>query len=287
MALSVDQTKEIIRGAKNADSVISNIKFSNEGGSQTGTANAWAYLHALASNLLSQLFDKHLTDTTEVLKNNIAATPIWIKNKILAFQNGDSVEMNEETGIVEYPFIDATKQIVTQCSVTNANYGEVNIKVAKGGTDPVALDSGELTAVQSYYANLNPAGIRYNIISLDADRLLIRGVVYYDGQYQDSIQTDVETAVNAYLAALPFDGAMVIKDLEQAINAVAGVEDIVIQELSARDSTTDFDDRTRLIDEYKLTSVGNRKWDSVSGYMKTENQSGHTIGITLTYAING
>jgi len=287
MALTVDQTKEIIRGAKNADSVISSIKFANEGGSQTGTANAWAYLHALASNLLSQLFDKHLTDTTEVLKNNIAATPIWIKNKILAFQNGDSVEMDEETGIVEYPVIDVTKQIVTQCSVTNANYGEVNIKVAKGGTSPVALESGELTAVQSYYANLNPAGIRYNIISLDADRLLIRGVVYYDGQYQDSIQTDVETAVDAYLSSLPFDGAMVIKDLEQAINAVAGVEDIVIQELSARDSTTDFDDRTKLIDDYKLTSVGNRKWDSVSGYMITEDESGNTISTTLTYAING
>ena len=287
MSLSIEQSTEIIRATKNADPVISDIKFANEGGSQVGTANAWAYLHALGSNLLSQLFDKHLTDTTEVLKNNIAATPIWIKNKILAFQYGDSVEMNEETGVVEYPVIDTDKQIITQCSVTNASYGEVNIKVAKGGTSPVALASGELTAVQSYYANLNPAGIRYNIISLDADRLMIKGVVYYDGQYQDSIQTDVESAVDAYLASLPFDGAMVIKDLEQAINAVNGVEDMVIQELSARDSTTDFADRTKLIDSYQLTSVGNRKWDSVSGYMITEDESGETIGITLTYAING
>jgi len=287
MALTVDQTKEIIRGAKNADPVISSIKFSNEGGSQTGTANAWAYLHALASNLLSQLFDKHLADTSDTLKNNIAATPIWIKNKILAFQNGDSVVMNEDTGVVEYEVIDTDKQIITQCSVTNANYGEVNIKVAKGGTSPTSLTSGELTAVQSYYSNLNPAGIRYNIISLDADRLLIRGVVYYNGQYQDSIQTDVESAVNAYLASLPFDGAMIIKDLEQAINVVNGVEDIVIQELSARDSTTLFADRTKLIDDYKLTSVGNRKWDSVSGYMITEDESGQTISTTLTYTVNG
>lgn len=287
MALSVEQTKEIIRGAKNQDPIISDIKFAEEGGSQVGIANSWAYLHALASNLLSQLFDKHLSDTTEVLKNNIAATPIWIKNKILAFQYGDSVEMNEETGIVEYPVIDISKQIITQCSVTNANYGEVNIKVAKGGINPVSLSSGEMTAVQSYYANLNPAGIRYNIISLDADRLLIRGVVYYNGQYQDSIKTDVESAVNTYLSSLPFDGAMVIKDLEQAINSVAGVEDIVIEELSARDSTTDFADRTKLIDNYKLTSVGNRKWDSVSGYMITEDESGQTISTTLTYAING
>lgn len=287
MALSIEQTKEIIRGAKNLDPVISDIKFANEGGSQTGTANAWAYLHALASNLLSQLFDKFQSDVTDILKNNIAATPIWVKNKILAFQFGDSVEMNETTGVVEYPVVDVTKKIITQCSVTNASYGEVNIKVAKGGIMPIALSSGELTAVQSYYANLNPAGIRYNIISLNADKLLVRGVVYYDGQFQDSIKTDVETAINAYLASLPFDGAMVIKDLEQAINAVNGVEDIVIQELSARDSTTDFADRTRLIDDYKLTNVGNRKWDSVSGYMITEDHSGDTIGITLTYSVNG
>lgn len=287
MALSIEQTKEIIRGAKNLDPVISDIKFANEGGNQTGTANAWAYLHALASNLLSQLFDKFQSDVTDILKNNIAATPIWVKNKILAFQFGDSVEMNETTGVVEYPVVDVTKKIITQCSVTNASYGEVNIKVAKGGIMPIALSSGELTAVQSYYANLNPAGIRYNIISLNADKLLVRGVVYYDGQFQDSIKTDVETAINAYLASLPFDGAMVIKDLEQAINAVNGVEDIVIQELSARDSTTDFADRTRLIDDYKLTNVGNRKWDSVSGYMITEDHSGDTIGITLTYSVNG
>lgn len=287
MALSIEQTKEIIRGAKNLDPVISDIKFANEGGSQTGTANAWAYLHALASNLLSQLFDKFQSDVTDILKNNIAATPIWVKNKILAFQFGDSVEMNETTGVVEYPVVDVTKKIITQCSVTNASYGEVNIKVAKGGIMPIALSSGELTAVQSYYANLNPAGIRYNIISLNADKLLVRGVVYYDGQFQDSIKTDVETDINAYLASLPFDGAMVIKDLEQAINAVNGVEDIVIQELSARDSTTDFADRTRLIDDYKLTNVGNRKWDSVSGYMITEDHSGDTIGITLTYSVNG
>jgi hypothetical protein len=163
----------------------------------------------------------------------------------------------------------------------------VNIKVAKGGISPVALSNGELTAAQSYYSNLNPAGIRYNIISLDADRLLIRGTIYYNGQYQDSIQTDVEAAVNAYLAALPFDGAMVIKDLEIAINNLAGVEDIVIQELSARDETTDFADRTKLIDDYKLTNVGNRKWDSVSGYMITEDESGETISDTLEYLING
>jgi hypothetical protein len=287
MGLSIDQTKEIIRAAKNADPVISDIKFANEGGSQVGTANAWAYLHALASNLLSQLFDKHLTDTIEVLRNNIAATPIWIKNKMLAFQYGDQVVMNEDTGVVEYEVIDTDKQIITQCSVKNANYGEVNIKVAKGGISPVALSNGELTAAQSYYSNLNPAGIRYNIISLDADRLLIRGTIYYNGQYQDSIQTDVEAAVNAYLAALPFDGAMVIKDLEIAINNLAGVEDIVIQELSARDETTDFADRTKLIDDYKLTNVGNRKWDSVSGYMITEDESGETISDTLEYLING
>lgn len=287
MALSIEQTKEIIRAAKNADPVISDIKFANEGGSQTGTANAWAYLHALASNLLSQLFDKHLTDTTEVLRNNIAATPIWIKNKMLAFQYGDQVVMNETTGIVEYEVVDTDKQIITQCSVKNANYGEVTIKVAKGGDTPEALTSGELTAVQSYYFNLNPAGIRYSVVSLDADRLMIEGTIYYNGQYQDSIQTDVEAAIASYLASLPFDGSMVIKDLETAINNVDGVEDIVISELSARDSTTIFVDRTKLIDDYKLTNVGNRKWDSVAGYMIPEDETGHTLADTLDYTING
>ena len=54
--IKIEETKEIFRKVKNEKPEISKIQFANEGGSQTGMANMFAYLHGLASNLLSQLF---------------------------------------------------------------------------------------------------------------------------------------------------------------------------------------------------------------------------------------
>lgn len=288
MALTVDQTKEIIRGAKNADSVIASIKFANEGGSQTGTANAWAYLHALASNLLSQLFDKFQSDVTTLVASNVAANPLWIKNKVLAFQTGYQAAIDEETFITSYVAIDETAKIVTQCSVKTAVNGTVNIKVAKGGSAPEKLTTPELEELESYYELINPSGILVNFISKDADRLFIEATIFYNGQYISIIEDNVKDAIAAFIAALPFDGNMVISDLEATIRAVEGVNDSVFKNVYARAFETDFlTAATKLMDDYKLLAIGSRKWETVAGYMVAEDTSGYTLTDKLTFTIDG
>jgi len=252
MALSIDQTKEIIRGAKNEDSVISDIQFANEGGSQTGLANAFAYLHALASNLLSQLFDKFQSDITTELALNVAAVPLWIKKKVMLFQTGYQAKIDEDTFIVGYDEINEDARIVTQASVKTAVNGQVNIKVAKGGDNPEALTAPELTELSAYYELFNPAGITFQFISRDADRLYVKAQIYYNGQYDSVIEATVTLAIESFLASLPFDGNMIVSDLERAIRLVEGVTDVVLENVYARAEETLFASATKLIDASSL-----------------------------------
>jgi hypothetical protein len=287
MALTVDQTKEIIRGAKNADPVISDIKFANEGGSQVGTANAWAYLHALASNLLSQLFDKFQSDVTTIVQNNVAGNPFWVKSKILEFQTGHQAEIDGTTFITSYPTVDLDAKIITQCSVKTALNGQVNIKVAKGGASPEKLTTIELDELKSYYELINPSGILFEVISNAPDRLFVEATIYYNGQYVSVISDTTIAAINAYLSSLPFDGNMVLSDLEATIRAVEGVTDVVFENVYARSSVTVFASATKMIENYKLTTLSNRKWETVAGYMISEDTSGSTLADSLTFTIDG
>ena len=287
MALSIEQTKEIIRGSKNLDPAISDIKFANEGGSQTGIANAFAYLHALASNLLSQLFDKFQSDITTQLALNVAAVPLWIKKKVFEFQAGYQATINTSTFIVSYAKIDLVTRIVTQCSVKTAINGQVNIKVAKGGSTPLALTTSELNELKSYYDLINPAGIVVQFISKNADRLFVKAGIYYNGQYDSVIQANVKLAITSYLASLPFDGSMLISDLETALRLVEGVKDVVFEKIYARAVETLYSSSTKMIEAYKLTSISNRKWETVSGYMIPEDTSGFTLTDSLSFSIDG
>lgn len=282
MALSIEECKEIIRVEKNAHTETSGIKFLEENGSAVGTANLWADLHALASNLLSQLFDKFQVETTTAVYNNFAAVPAWIRSKILAFQTGDFAQIDLETYKVAYPTIDTTKQIITSCSVKTSTNNTVNIKVAKSSGK---ISDDEKTELTAYYDLLNPAGIKFNILSYDADLLYVNANVFYNGQYESVIKENVKAGITAFLKALPFDGALLVTDLEQAIRDVEGVKDVVFINLYARPSSTAFVSATKLINNYTLVPA-QRKYESIAGYMIPENETGYTLDDSLTFTVD-
>lgn len=284
MALEVSQIKEIIRAEKNLNPEISPILFADEGGSQAGNGNLWAYLHALASNIMSQLMDLFTAEVNTTVLTNVPATPQWIKSKILKFQSGDYLVFDSTTFVASYPTVNASKQIVTQCSVTTGLNNKVNIKVAKGGSTPQKLTDPEIEALAAYYDILNPAGISFTILSKDADRLRVEAEVFYDGQYSAVIEDNTKAAINAFLAAIPFDGTMLVSSLEAAIKAVQGVNDVMITNLWARAEETPFASTTKLIED---STMNERKWDTVAGYMIAEDETGNTLDNTLTFTIDG
>jgi hypothetical protein len=153
------------------------------------------------------------------------------------------------------------------------------VKVAKS-EPPAALSSLELDALTSYINVIGVAGISYNVISNAADRLYVAAQVYYRGLFSSVIKTNVIAAINAYLASIPFNGQVKVSELETAILSVDGVEDVILQDVRARDNATAYPGGTPLVIGNTLAS---RLWPTLAGYAISEDTAGGTLADSLIF----
>jgi hypothetical protein len=247
--------------------------------------NLLTFIVAVAINVLEQLIDIFTASVESVAASAAPATEAWLQKNILAFQfsltNPQIIQFT--AGLAPYyPTVDTTLQIISRCSVTTTNANQVLIKVATGNP-PSALSALQLSALQAYVAPPNGigiAGVTYLVTSGNPDQLYIQATIYYQGQYSAIIQANVITAITNYLAAIPFDGVVRLSDLVISVKAVAGVDDIVFQNVSARANGTAFGSGTSLVLNGQEIS---RLWNTVAGYIIGEDTIGQDLTNTLTF----
>jgi len=275
MARSIATIKEAIRVKKNTYAEIATILFAEEGGSRVGLFNLEADTIATNINLFEQLLDDYQEAIDLIIDNGVPGTDAWVYSKVLEFQydatTAQYIQLSAEL-IPVYETVDTTLRIITRAAVVTLGNGRVTIKVAKS-EPPVPLSSPELTALTDYLEVIMPAGPKVTVLSEDSDKLYVDADIYYDGQFVDSIQTDVEAAINNYLADLGFNGIFMNSALQDAIQNVQGVKDVVINEVKARKDTTVFASAT----------VVSRMWQTSAGYIVEETTSGQTFADTITY----
>ncbi len=284
MARSIATIKEQIRQEKNNHPSISGFLFFEEGGSRTGIANLWAYITAVVMAIQEQLLDLKITDIESKIAKAGAGTLPWLRDRILEFQTGYNVTYSN--GVVSYATIDTDKQILTRCSLKQAGNRIVTAKVAKSDP-PEALSSTEKSELEYYIKQIGFAGTDILVVSETSDKMYLECNVYYDGQFASSIQGDVEDALNTFLENLSsaenFGGILKYTDVVDAIQAVSGVKDVLVNELSARANATAFADRSIV---YKLsTGVNNRQYEATSGYLVEETTSGQGFSSKITYVL--
>jgi hypothetical protein len=274
MARTISTIKEGIREEKNNYASLSPILFSEEGGSSVGVLNNIADVQAININLFEQLQDAYKVELETIAENAIPGTGAWIKEKVLEFQYdaADPQYIQLIDLVPTYNEVDTDLQIISRVAVVEAGSGIVTIKAATGDT-PVALSTNQKTALGEYLDILIPAGVTIVVQSLDSDKLYVDAEVYYDGQFVESIQADVETAINDYLADLDFNGVVLVSAIQDAIQGVTGVKDVVINEVRARRDTTLF----------ASASTVARQWTTVAGYIVEETETGETFADTITY----
>jgi len=240
-----------------------------------------AYVVAVGINILEQLMDIYQAVLEAIAGAAAPGSGPWLQAQILKFQY--SADVPQIIQLVDfapmYLVEDTTLRIITRCSITTNLANSVLIKVATNDP-PSALSSDQLSALQSYVNQIGVAGVTYQVQSLSADLLFVNAQIFYQGQYGSSIQLAVITAINGYLAALPFNGRMKISDLEETIREVPGVTDVVLMNVKARAATVVFSGGTDLVINNQLAS---RYWDTVSGYMIGENTSGNTLADSLVF----
>ena len=271
MSRSISQIQNAIIAQVQSDPTLGPLLTSP---SSTALWKLWTFIVATSQGTEEQLYDQFMTEIEALLSTGAPMTASWIQNQVFNFQYSTSVpqiiQLSTTTFAPYWPIVDSSLRIITRCSVTRGILSQVAVKVAKG-TTPTALNSTELNALQSFLNTIGAAGIIYNAISLNPDKLSTKVTVYYKGVYSSVIQANLLAAYNNLLTNIPFDGTIKVSDIETAMLNVNGVNDVVVNEVSARPDTISFGSGTTLV-------TGNtellKEWQTVAGYLVDESTSG-------------
>ena len=278
MARTVAQIKQSMLDAKNADPTLSTLTST----SQTAKWNLYYFIVASCIAIFEQLQDIFKVELETIASTAAPSTPQWTRNKVLKFQTGDVAELNTTTYVIEYPTVNTANQILTRCAVVTAPNRTVLIKVAKSDP-PTPVSVGELAELQSYVETFNPAGIAFTLINDNSDKMEVAATIYYNGQYSAVIATNVEAALNSYMANLPFNGVISTQAVVDAIQAVEGVISVSLTRILVRKDTVAWGTGVTL---YNLsTGVDAVQYQTISGYVEEETTATHTFGDTLTFIV--
>ena len=282
MARSQADIRTLMDDAQAAESNLSTLT----NPSQTSIFNLEKDIVAEVTNLHEQLWDELRDDLEAQIAAAPPASPAWIQSQVLKFQyDATNPQVLQLINFApRYPTIDTDLQIVTRCSVKTDLNKIVKIKVAKSDP-PTTLAALEYSSLTGYLNNIMPAGVGFDLVNLSGDRLYVNAEVFYNGEYTSSIQSNVEAAINNYLANIPFDGLVRISELEDSIQAVPGVTDVKLKTIKARPNTTVLASAITIYDVI-TTPTNARIWDTVSGWIISEDTVSNTLADTITYTVN-
>lgn len=242
------------------------------------------HTYAIAQSVGEQLQDVVLADMATIQAKSSAATPLWLQDKAFKFQYSatNPQALVNVNGVTQYATENAALRITKAAAVRTTITNNVEIKVAKN--EPLeAFTSTELTAIQDYFNQVGAAGITYDLVSRNSDKLYIEADIYYQGLYSAVIQANVIAALDAYMLNLSktrFGGDIQHTDLLVVIKGVTGVNDAVIHKASAR-----YDSQAlgAGVDLVLAGAEVNRKYTMYSGYIVQETTAGSTFADTLNF----
>lgn len=250
--------------------------------STTAIFKLWKYIVATQMFLQETLWDIYKAALELTISKAAVGTSAWLQDKVLKFQYDATTPQVLSVGSdfsVNYTTVDTTKQIITRAAVNRTAQRTVLVKVAKSDP-PVALSGPELSSLNGYLDDICFAGVNYVATSLVSDKLYLKANVYYDGQYSSTISDAVISAVNVYLAALPFDGKIKLSAIVDSIQTVTGVNDVVLEDVAVRADATAFASKTYMV-QGNTTLIP--LYQLAAGYIIEETTASNTFTDTLTF----
>jgi hypothetical protein len=201
------------------------------------------YLHAFRVWLLETLFDKHIEEVDDMIRNKRSHTVGWYRQTAMAFQYGE--ELSDD--VAEYDNSNLTSEqieemrIITKCAVLKAESVKPTliIKVAKSGE---CLDAKEKEAFTKYMENKADAGVTLRIVTGEPDILELSISIRHDGLVLDQdgrllidkVKKPIEEATERHLKNLVFNGTFFPSLLEQDLMKLPGVKVATVLMAQAR-----------------------------------------------------
>ena len=233
MTDSVIRTKYGITGSATFDETFSKVSIEN----------IWFSIVASAIWVLESLFDAFREDVDAKISTAVLASIPWYHKIALEFQYGDQLVFDEETQQFVYPEIHPNKQVVKYAACRDVGGGVYVLAAgAYSNGTPVALGADVLTAFESYLNQRKPAGVIVEVGSYAPDRVRVFADVQYNPQFinaagelvEDASVRPVDDAIRAYLRSIEYGGVLNKTALVDAIQAVPGVVDIMLNRVVVR-----------------------------------------------------
>lgn len=188
---------------------------------------------AFSIYVLENLFDNHKQEIKDLITNDKAHRASWYGTKSKEFQYGfdliQDTDQYDNTGFTDEQ-IEASR-IIKYSAVTQSS-GQLLIKIATqndGVLAPISLP--QKTSFDAYINEIADCGVRYTVVNHLPDILLLNIQLFCDplviDKYGMSILNGnypVQEAVQEFMKNLPFNGELVLFDLETALKKVEGVE---------------------------------------------------------------
>lgn len=272
MARELEEIQESILEHKNASDSLSPLEVltTNEQNTLSGLTSTskvalwrlWVYIISLAHFTMETLFDTFEIYILSLIDLNQIHTSIWYRERVLEYQHGFPFE--QSTG--NYDNTGADTAVVNQSLIISSASveelaGRLKIKVAKTTGNVLApLSDDELLGLSVYLEKVKDAGNRLLIISRDPDEMQLNLDICFDplvldgdGKRLDGTNDDpIGEAINGYLSDLEFNGELIIRNLEDRLEAVEGVVIADTKSSSARFGTNIFEE----IDKTYISDAG-------------------------------
>lgn len=225
---------EIYNEAKlTRDKFLSLTEFRNS--SKLSVLDAFTWVVAACIWSFENILDVFKFDINLILQNRINGTPAYYSKMLLEYQSGDQLAVDESGIRFYYPNVDESKRIITRVS-----YSEYNIegyldkglllKVASGSPGGYKkIEREEILKVQEYINQIKFAGTFVSVVSREGDILIPKLTVYHDGTLSDDeLYTNIESALNDFIANVEFNAVVYSQKIIDAIQAVEHVIDVYV-----------------------------------------------------------
>ncbi|MFD2787930.1 hypothetical protein [Hymenobacter rubripertinctus] len=231
-----------------------------------------ADVSASVSQKLETLFDRHMADVDAKLAKAQPGTAQWYADRLREFRQGDVVQVGDDG--IRYPVGSTGLRLITQATAKeNEDTKELFIKIATDDANAPgglrALTEAEKLQVRAYLREIKFPGMALKVESREADQLRLAAEVYYDPLLEkELVKQAVVAAVRSYLKRLEFDGVIFNARLEDAIQAVPGVKDVRLLEVSVRNGQA-------------AATIVTRAYETQAGYIVEDDEPGSTLSDTL------
>ena len=169
------------------------------------------YIFACAAWVVESLFDEHRREVASCIEEILPHRPKWYRDKVLGFMKNKvliaDTDRYDTEGMSEDD-IAAAKVVKHAVAVENNDASILTIKVAgENGGVRQRLDEETETQLAAYIAEFKDAGVRINLVNIDADTFNCEVDIYYDPMLlPEEVEGACRETVRAYIEDLPFNG---------------------------------------------------------------------------------